>query len=316
MNEPVRSKLLVGIDAGGTKTRAVLGQLHGERIEEIGAGTAGPGNVRTVGIATTIANINTAIQNAFESAGRSVVVADAACLCVAGAGRDEERDWLAAAALRAQVAGQVKVVSDADVLFASAIAERDNSPQETECVCLIAGTGSIAIGQGNAGRTLRCGGWGYLFGDGGSGFAIGRAALKLIAEAADELTSEPQLTDAVLQHLQLATAQDLIGWCYSGSESRGRIAGLAPVIFELRNDRSAGKILAAAASSLARQACNVVRRLSLVDPILVCGGSLLTKQPDFRAQVLDAINISGVALQGVCVVERPELGALEIARKL
>ena len=46
-------------------------------------------------------------------------------------------------------------------------------------VALIAGTGSVAFGRAADGRTIRCGGWGYLLGDEGSGYAIGRAALRL-----------------------------------------------------------------------------------------------------------------------------------------
>lgn len=318
VNKTAGSKLLIGIDAGGTKTRAVLAECRAEQIVEIGAGLAGPGNVRSAGIATTISNIASAIQDAFKSTSRPTGFADAACLCVAGAGRDEERELIASAAVQAQLASKIRVVSDADVLFASANAEGGRSCDESPCeyICLIAGTGSIAIGRDAQGKTLRCGGWGYLLGDQGSGFAIGQAALALIAQAADGLVSESQLTAAVLQQLNLSTPQELIGWCYSGSDARGRIASLAPVVFECKTDEAAARIIASAANALARQACNVANRLSLSRPKLVCGGSLLVKQPTFLKQVEHALNAGGVVLQGVCVVERPELGALEIARQL
>ncbi len=44
-------------------------------------------------------------------------------------------------------------------------------------VALIAGTGSFAFGRGEGDRVVRAGGWGYLLGDEGSGFAMGQEAL-------------------------------------------------------------------------------------------------------------------------------------------
>src|SRR5437764_3315818 len=45
-------------------------------------------------------------------------------------------------------------------------------------IITIAGTGSIAFGRNASGRTARAGGWGYIFGDEGSGFDIVRQALR------------------------------------------------------------------------------------------------------------------------------------------
>ena len=45
-------------------------------------------------------------------------------------------------------------------------------------VVIIAGTGSIAYGHNGQGQAARAGGWGYVLGDEGSGYWIGRHALR------------------------------------------------------------------------------------------------------------------------------------------
>ena len=52
-------------------------------------------------------------------------------------------------------------------------------------VVLIAGTGSIAYGRNAQNQSARAGGWGYMLGDEGSGYWIGRAALRAVLREAD-----------------------------------------------------------------------------------------------------------------------------------
>ena len=52
-------------------------------------------------------------------------------------------------------------------------------------MALVAGTGSVAYGRNAAGKTARAGGWGYLAGDEGSAYWIGREALAALALALD-----------------------------------------------------------------------------------------------------------------------------------
>jgi N-acetylglucosamine kinase-like BadF-type ATPase len=59
----------------------------------------------------------------------------------------------------------VKVVSDAEILLMAGAA---SGP----ALALICGTGSIVYGRTVTGELIRAGGWGYLFGDEGSGYAI------------------------------------------------------------------------------------------------------------------------------------------------
>ena len=50
---------------------------------------------------------------------------------------------------------------------------------------VIAGTGSIAYGRNDRNQAARAGGWGYMLGDEGSGYWIGRAALRAVLRESD-----------------------------------------------------------------------------------------------------------------------------------
>ena len=52
-------------------------------------------------------------------------------------------------------------------------------------VVLVAGTGSIAFGKNSAGETVRCGGWGHILSDEGSGMVMGKRVLRAIGDHMD-----------------------------------------------------------------------------------------------------------------------------------
>ncbi len=315
-NDASNSIMLLGVDAGGTKTRVALASIVDGEIALRATGSAGPGNVRSEGAEVATANMMLAIERAFQSVDQPKSTMDAACLCVAGAGRPEERAAIEAWALDANLAGQVRVVSDADVLFAAA----EVYGNADAIVCLIAGTGSIAIGRCDAGKTARCGGWGYLIGDRGSGYAIGRSALEAIANAIDRLGPTTELTEAVLSHLQLDKPQDLIGWCYAeaneAGRSRRRIASLAPIVFKCNQDATANRIVAQAATDLAQQVAAVCKQLEFNGPTVACTGSLLVHQSQFRDSVFEQLDALGIRDARCSLVANPEIAALRIAHAL
>jgi glucosamine kinase len=96
-------------------------------------------------------------------------------------------------------------------------------------VLLVSGTGSVAFGRGPDGTFARCGGWGPIIGDEGSGTWIGRRALSIVSAAADGRESQTGLTGAVLTAAEVNEVMDLIPW--AAAATREQIASLAPVVF-------------------------------------------------------------------------------------
>jgi N-acetylglucosamine kinase-like BadF-type ATPase len=82
-------------------------------------------------------------------------------------------------------------------------------------VVVVSGTGMIVIGVNRSGERQRAGGWGALLDERGSGFAIGSAALKAVANAEDGLGMPTQLTAVVLSYLQLSAPRERERWTYA-----------------------------------------------------------------------------------------------------
>ncbi|MGH7445112.1 MAG: N-acetylglucosamine kinase, partial [Longimicrobiales bacterium] len=148
---------------------------------------------------------------------------DVLCCALAGAGRAELREAVRAELAREQIARSVVVITDAEAALADAF---DDAPG----ILLIAGTGSIAWGRGEDGRLERCGGWGALLGDEGSGYAIGLAGLRASVRAEDGRAPATQLRAELLRTLELRETSELIGWV--AHASKAAVAALAPVVLQ------------------------------------------------------------------------------------
>ena len=181
-------------------------------------------------------------------------------------------------------------------------------------IVLIAGTGSICYGADGAGRVVRTGGWGGLFGDEGSGFAIGRAALQAVAQSSDGRRAPTVLIDHVLEHLGLHEPDELIPWAYGLPPERQKsaVAALAPVVFAAVETGCdpARKIVEAAATDLRRhiEAVLVMLGSSLPRPtaVVLSGGVLRPESP--LARLLEA----DIAREGLPV--RPVRADISAAR--
>jgi N-acetylmuramic acid 6-phosphate etherase len=303
--------LLLGIDGGGTSTVALLAQREpfgGWRI--LGRGEAGPCNTHAVGTERAFAALDTAIHQAFAAAQLVREPVASACLGLAGAGRPDDgtlvRNWARDAAL----AARVEITNDAALLLAA------GTPSGWG-LALVAGTGSIAYARSPEGRTARAGGWGYLLGDEGSGYAIALAAVQAVARAADRRGPETILTERILDAMKLGQAQELIPAVYRGGWDRAALAGMAPLVLNAAasGDAVAGEIVRSSAEELARTAVAAVRRLALDHnpiPIALTGGVILSTTT-YREQVLQSMRAHGLQTDPVTLVTEPAEGALRLA---
>jgi N-acetylglucosamine kinase-like BadF-type ATPase len=309
--------LVLGVDGGGTKTVAWLAPLADDGSGRVlGRGNAGPGNPRAVGFETAQANIEAAIAAAFADAELTRTPVAAACFGLAGAGRPAEQQQIQQWALGCGIAATVQVTDDAEPILAAASLEGCG-------IALIAGTGSLCLGRNAAGETARCGGWGYLLGDEGSGYAIALAGLRAAVRAADGRGPPTDLLPAFLQRLGAASPQELIGRVYAPEMTRERVAALASVVFDYRStDDVARTIVDRAASDLAEMAQAVAKKLDLPPrgyTLAVAGGTLLGQLDYFQ----EAFSKIAQSLQGAAMlpsrwvnVDQPVVGAVALARRL
>jgi len=298
---------LLGIDGGGSKTLALLADGAGRVV---GRGTAGPSNYQVVGVEAAYAALDEAVATA--STGVPNVRLSAICLGMAGAGRPQDqtiiRDWA-----QARYPGvPALVVHDAQLVLAAGTPDGWG-------IALISGTGSLAYGANQAGQTARAGGWGYLLGDEGSGYAIGLAGLRAVARSADGRGPTTTLTKSLLAHIDLDSPQDLIQYIYKADAPRNTIANLSPVLQNAaqQGDETAREIIRAAGRELALAVRAVADRLDFCKAIpCALAGSVLVKGQAIPAAFYQSVRELGLQLAPVTPVEEPAQGAIKLAQEL
>lgn len=290
--------LILGIDGGGTKTVAWLARCDftnksdvTNTMKIIGRGRSGSSNVRGVGFETALDHLNQAVERAFADAELSQVTVASACLALAGAGREVERKRIRTWAEQCQLASKLTVVDDAlPVLYAA-------SPDGIG-IALIAGTGSLALGQNANGDRARCGGWGSLLGDEGSGYQISLAALRAAVRAEDGRGPSTQLLERLLDHHGIASASELIPILHADPNNRIMIASLAPLVFDVAasGDPVATQIIDQASTDLAEMAKTLADRLDMsTQPCSLAGtGSVLIHQPAFTQRIREKLAEAGI----------------------
>lgn len=184
MSNDLNQEFVVGLDAGGTRTRAVLAAAEDGR--PLGEGAAGPGNALTVPVPQLTDHLAEAIGQAVPEGARSRVVVVAGGFAGATAASTDEpghvnaRAALTAALRRLDIAaGPVRISSDIEAAFASA----PGTPADG--LALVAGTGAVALRITHRRSTATVDGDGWLLGDDGSGFWIGRGAVRAALRMAD-----------------------------------------------------------------------------------------------------------------------------------
>ncbi len=116
---------------------------------------------------------------------------------------------------------------------------------------LIGGTGSICLVK-EEGEVNRFGGLGYRIGDEGSGYDIGLRAIKASLQEEYEYGQQTSLTPLIKKLFNVECALDLMGPINSNKETPGKIASIAPLVFQeaWKGDEVAYQIVEMAANEL------------------------------------------------------------------
>ncbi len=260
---------VLGIDAGGTKTVCLLADMQGRTLAEARGGGANLQAHGELEVEKVLHHVMTTALGESGPAERDILPA---AICLGIAGVDRPQDAAAVRGIMQRIGWKARTLVVNDALVALTAGAGDDPG-----VVVIAGTGSIAYGRNAADRAARAGGWGYLLGDEGSGFWIGRRALSAIVRAADGRGPTTALSSLVMTHLNLVRPSDLIHQTYYRDLRRGAIAGLAPLVERARaeGDAVASDILSQAARELSAAAASVVTRLDMrgeVFPTILAGG--------------------------------------------
>lgn len=244
-------RLFLGVDGGQSSTTALIGDETGEIL---GTGTGGPCN--HVGVAEGPAKLKRVVS---ECVGKACVQAgmdpetvhfESACFGMSGGPADKE-------VLLVEILStdRLFVTNDGVIALSGALAGEPG-------IVAIAGTGSIAFGRNAEGKTMRSGGWGYVFGDEGGAFDIVRQALRA-ALAHEEGWSPPTvLREVFLEATGAADINAALHAFYTAEWPRARVAGLAAAVDAVAaHDSIARRILMKAGRDLSGFAGGIRRQI-------------------------------------------------------
>ena len=237
----------LGIDGGGSKTSFLLVDEYYNEICHI---ESGPSNWLSVGADAATQAITQGISYLTE---RPNIV----CAGFAGAARHDSAAFYKEVLESLIPEAQIIIESDAFIASIGAIGVDPG-------ILLIAGTGSIVIGRDKARNMFRIGGWGPYFGDEGSGFWIGREAVREALRSLD-LQASTEFSNRIAGRLGLKSISEVVSGWASGKIGVPEIAGLFPEVVSMYPQEPSKSILTQAASHLRSMVEIASKRVGLDD---------------------------------------------------
>ncbi|MCI0695907.1 hypothetical protein L0337_28395 [candidate division KSB1 bacterium] len=215
------SNYFLGFDGGGTTLRGCLIDDTGEVLAVSSHPPASFPKLKEK-IGEPVAALAHELQ---ARAGLPLGPAKAAGFCSTGVGRPAEREIVQRALREQNIADTIIAESDFMAAHAGAFSGGPG-------IIVNAGTGVFGFGRTASGENIRVGGWGYLLGDEGSGFAMAQAALIAALKDWDGRGAKTFLRQIFEKHFNVTSIELIISQIYSADFDRGKFAELAPLVIE------------------------------------------------------------------------------------
>ncbi len=283
--------LLLGIDGGGTKTEAVLCDEQGAVLGVCVSGPANPNGQDRERAAGTIRKcVDTLLEGCND---RDLMVFAGIAGCISRDNAEAMRSVLISACKC-----PVCVTSDAVSALSAGVGAGEDG------IIAICGTGSSCFSR-KKGLLMKTGGWGYLFGDAGSAYAFGKAALQEVMRAEDGYTADDILTDIVNVKLGRKIG-DALPAIYAGG--RTEIASYSICVSEALQAGSfrAKKLVMENAASVAKTIIKSAEKASIEDASVVIAGSIWERMPLF----FETVKASCPDMRFIVPENRPVYGSV------
>ena len=276
--ESEEKRALIAIDGGGTKTYFLLFTEEGEVLERLILGGSNP---NACGIDHTKSILAEGIDLLSRSA-KIIGIFAGISGASAGNNRRELSDFLKKRYpyVKCSVEGDIHNV----IFGVKGASER--------CIAAICGTGSVVYGY-DGGDLTRYGGWGYLFDSAGSGFDIGRDAIRHALMAEEGECTESKLSRAIRDKVG-GKIFDNIGEIYA--KGKDHIASFAPIVIDLaaEGDEDALEIVRRTTDRLSTLINRAAETQRFGDLVVIAGGLTARRDviaPLLREEIDDKLNI-------------------------
>jgi|SRR5690554_744022 len=262
----IHMALYLGIDGGGTKTKV---SLMNDKEKIIYQQVSGPSSIDTVDSETTKKAFFEALNPYFTSHPNEKI--DAAFIGLGGIVFPND-SYKVESLLR-----ELPFVNDKALIVARN--DMENALYSGACfeegISLICGTGMVAFGK-DIHRSHKAGGWGYKEGELGSGYHLGREAIRQAIRAFDGRYKKDDFAVEIAKSIGLTKASDIIPIMDEYFGDRTKTASLAPIVtmFANKNNEHAKRIIDQATSECALAVKAVHDYINIKNKTIVIVGSL------------------------------------------
>lgn len=297
--------LFLGIDGGGTKTRAALGDESRILARAVGD------SIKPLRVTREQARANMAavLADVARQSGADLRQVIASCVGTAGLRLPQTDGWMREI-LSACVGGKIIVCGDEEIALDAAFPGGAG-------VLVIAGTGSNTLGRTSTGERVTVGGWAPVLGDQGSGYWIGHQAVRAALRARD-FCQPTLILSRVLDFWKAPDLNEIINIAHDGAD----FSLLAPLVVECAEagDAVALEVLERGGRLLGEDAVEAFRQVRQLEPdqpmpgIAFIGG-ILDKVSFVRESMIDTIRRTLPTVQILREAVDPLMGALWRARQ-
>lgn len=211
----------LGVDGGGTKTRYILIDESFNKKVDVERGTI---HIQQVGIETLKKEIKNTISDICLKAKISISEIENIFLAVPGYGESQDDKKAIDDAVK-EVLQDSKYTVDNDCVAGWAAGTAGE-----EGINIVAGTGSIAFGMNNEGKTARCGGWGHAIGDDGGAHWIAVRVLNEYTKQKDGRKPVTPLVEILEREYKIDSYFGIVDIVYNDYKlARTEMAGFAKV---------------------------------------------------------------------------------------
>jgi N-acetylglucosamine kinase-like BadF-type ATPase len=309
----MKGSFYFGIDGGGTYSRIAVCDGSGRIVARAEGGSS---NIYSVTVDEVFKNIRALLDSVLQKC--SLTRNDLCCGCLGSAGLGRSADQKLFRDFFDSLFGAgfpVTLCTDAELLLTGGLGRGEG-------YCLIAGTGSVALGRSLDGVLFRSGGLGYLLGDEGAAAWIGKTAIARSLRSVEGRDLPTVMLERLTSACALEESSGLIRYVHHDA-GKAAIASLAPLVTQAarEGDPLALDILHTGAAELALLVKSVAERSPRIgNRKLVLAGGVIEHDEIITGKLksllaaeagdLTLVEPKGNALDGACLLARTGNAAL------
>ncbi len=254
--------LYLGIDGAGYKTTAIVANERGKILAKFVGDSI---DYRTIGITAARKNLKNVIRELCNKTGETSF----RCACIGSTALTSRATTKETENLTSGIIEADKIVMDSSI-FTAMECMLDGGP----CALVISGIDSMVAARNAKGKMSKAGGWGYLLGNEGSGYAIAMDAIRYAIRAYEGSEESTKLLDEMLEFFDVYNPAELKDKFYDPVTERAKISAFAGRVFSCASagDKQSIEIISNHARLLAGTTISLLKNFPAETSIGLWGG--------------------------------------------